>query len=172
MTARRLGVFGILGAGFAAPLENSSTLRNQAALMFPGRFPVILPGFLKRACRQNSAVEYWFPCNIGNRPGWPTWRPELHVLKTLRADTSVWVKAEWPHNRSAGWICCATGTVRWSFPQTLLGIWGILTGVRFSALALLCLDQLPGGDWLVSGVRSGEMVALHESVQSNTLARG
>jgi hypothetical protein len=49
MTARRLGVFGILGAGFAAPLENSSTLRDQAALMFPGRFPGILPGFLKRA---------------------------------------------------------------------------------------------------------------------------
>jgi hypothetical protein len=36
----------------------------------------------------------------------------------------------------------------------------------------LCLDELPGGDWLVSGVRSCEMVALHDSVQSNTLARG
>jgi hypothetical protein len=49
------------------------------------------------------------------------------------------VKAEWPHNWSAGWICCATGTVRWSSPQTLPGIWGILTGISFSALALLLL---------------------------------
>jgi hypothetical protein len=79
------------------------------------------------------------------------------------------VKAEWPHNWSAGWICCATGTVRWSFPQTLPGIWGILTGISFSALALLCLDELLGGDWLVSGVRSCEMVALHASPHTSVV---
>ena len=69
-------------------------------------------------------------------------------LEYLSPDASTW-------GSLSGW------SHKGSFPSTLLGIWGILTVIDYSALALLCLDELLGGDWLVSVVRSCEIGIRH-----------